>query len=182
MRQGNAVACRALHAALLNGVRQLVREQPAAGAGLRCVSPFREDDVLADGVCVRRHGARRSRRDGIVVNAHGTEVAPETPFHHLTGFGIERARRGCQGLTHRRGHESVVPFGHSHPLMIRGRGLRGADASRCLATGFGRDRRGLVRFHLQHRVPQMGSIPMIDSTLLARLAVASSSFWTCVNL
>ena len=80
---------------LLNGVRQFMRQQPQAAAGVRRIAAGAEDKVLAAGIGAGVQRPRRGRGGGIGMHADLREVVAEAAFHQAAGGAVEgRARRG----------------------------------------------------------------------------------------
>jgi hypothetical protein len=76
--------------ALLENVGQLVREQPAAGAGGWSILVAGEYDIMTDGI---RPGLNVSGRLGgtrVTVNSHVAEVGAEARLHERPGLSVER--------------------------------------------------------------------------------------------
>src|SRR5712692_6952563 len=77
---------------LLDDMRQLVRQQPAARVAFRCILSRTKNDVVAVRVSQRAHGACRIRGFGVGMDSNPAEILPETWFHEI-------ARNRIQWLT-----------------------------------------------------------------------------------
>jgi hypothetical protein len=93
-----------LRSPLLDGVRQLVRQQPAPRRRVRPISLSAEEDVLATGEGERIQLARRFCCSRIGVHPHPAEVVPEPALHHGARIRIEGLTGGLERAMHRRGH------------------------------------------------------------------------------
>ena len=84
-------------------MRQLVRQQPAAGGSVRPEFSGTEHDVVSDGVGQSGDCTRRRRRRRVVVQAHRAQIATETRFEEGQRSPVERPALHAQGLVdHRR--------------------------------------------------------------------------------
>src|SRR5262249_57567798 len=87
-------------AALLQRVRQLMRELPISCGGPGRILPLAEHDVPLHRVCQRAYRLRRLRRTSVGMDAHLAEILPEAGLHECAGGLIERPPRRAQYLMH----------------------------------------------------------------------------------
>src|SRR5258708_31953333 len=83
------VVGRPLQSLLLHGVRQFMGQKMTAGLGCRIELAVIEDDVLAHGVGVGIHGARRFGSLGSGMNTDDGEIAAKSRLHEGTRGRIE---------------------------------------------------------------------------------------------
>src|SRR6185503_15358225 len=97
--------------ALLDDVRQLMRNKPPTVARVRAISTGAEDDVASDRISQRID--RMSGRAGafIGVNTNVTEVASKTWFHECARRAIERMTGRAENIVDylRRATRSFTP-------------------------------------------------------------------------
>ena len=98
--------------ALLDDMRQFMRQQMISRAGARFVLACAKNDVVADriGQCIdRTRGFRRSR---IRVHPDTTEIGTKARFHRSTGGLGQRLPSRCEYLMHdRRGFGTCLVIG-----------------------------------------------------------------------
>ncbi|XXT18751.1 hypothetical protein WME94_51845 [Sorangium sp. So ce429] len=111
--------------ALLNDVRELVREQTAAGRRAWIEAAGVEEDVAADGEGGCPEPPRHRRRVCVGVDAHAVEVGAEDTFHFLPGCEREGLPRAANPLDagldiprHSHGGEARAGTGSAQLLVI----------------------------------------------------------------
>ena len=116
----------ALHGmALLDGVRQLMRQELFALACAGLVLVAREKDVVLISKCARAELIAQAGGAGIVVDAHIAKIGPEARLHvtariageRLAAAGAAKNRRMCAGS------DGGRPFAAALQLFIPCRGL-----------------------------------------------------------
>jgi hypothetical protein len=85
-------------ARLLDGVRELVGQDPASALAIGCVAPLAQHHVLSDGVAQRSECARRRRGDRIRVQPDPPEVPAEARFEERARARVERLSGRAQRL------------------------------------------------------------------------------------
>ena len=127
---------RAHAAGLLYGVGELVREQAAAGEGVRPVLAEAEHDVRADREGARVDRGRDAARIGARIDPHGVELVAEARFHEApllrrqglaaaaegTHTAFERAVdvAGIRAARHAPLHDDVADEQIANRLRLRG--------------------------------------------------------------
>jgi hypothetical protein len=102
---------------LLDGVSQLVGEEPPPGRGCRLVPAAAHDDMPANGVRAGMHRCRGAAGLLVGMDADGAEVLAEARFHEGPRGGIEGMAGGSQDLVHDRRRRSRYRAGTETSLL-----------------------------------------------------------------
>jgi hypothetical protein len=97
-------------AALLNDVRQLVRDEFIAAGTARVILPAAEENIAAKGEGFGMEGAVEGVSSGVSVYSHLAEVGPEAGLHlppHRVVEGLPTAARPLNLLTYLRGEQAA---------------------------------------------------------------------------